>query len=228
MSKMNNLQKALIMVENESIERYEAELSAEGKHEFSESYLKRRKEIIESSLDKSFSPMRVKQHNAGPHRLHLRTILVAALIMLLATVSVIAIAKPHIYYVIKEKIDSWRITFTQEDSSDETSLVPVIPMVPDGFSIIEEELTEAHYYLVMENKGGHMIIYEQMIPNTASINIDSERNENTVEMINGSKVVCSREGEATMLLINDGMYIYQISGTASEEMLREIAESILK
>ena len=34
MSKMNNLQKALIMVEDESIDRYEAELAAEGKHEF--------------------------------------------------------------------------------------------------------------------------------------------------------------------------------------------------
>ena len=216
------------MVEDESIDRYEAELAAEGEHEFSESYLKRRKEIIESSLDKGFTPVRAKQHNTRPRRLHFRTILVAALIMLLATVSVIAIAKPHIYYVIKEKIDSWRITFSQEDSSDEESLVPVIPMVPDGFLIIEEELTEAHYYLVMENKDEHLIIFEQLLPNTASINIDSERNENTVEMINGSEVICSREGGTTMLLINDGRYIYQISGTTSEKLLREITESILK
>lgn len=228
MSKMNNLQKALIMVEDESIDRYEAELAAEGKHEFSESYFKRRKEIIEKSYDKSFAPLRAKQYNTKPRRLHLRTMLVAAIIMLLATLSVIAITKPHIYYVIKEKKDSWRITFAQEDSSDEASLVPVIPMVPDSFSIIEEELTEAHYYLVMENKGEHMIIYEQMLPNAASINIDSERNENTIELINGSEVICSRKGEATMLLINDSRYIYQISGTASEKLLREIAESIMK
>ena len=71
-------------------------------------------------------------------------------------------------------------------------------------------------------------VYEQMLPNAASINIDSERNENTVELINGSEVICSREGEATMLLINDSRYIYQISGTASEKLLREIAESIMK
>lgn len=43
MREMNKLQKALIMVEDESICRYETELKAEGEHEFSESYLKRRK-----------------------------------------------------------------------------------------------------------------------------------------------------------------------------------------
>ena len=228
MSEMNNLQKALIMVEDESIDRYEAELAAEGEHEFSESYLKRRKEIIESSLEKGFTPVRTKQHNTRPRRLHFRTILVAALIMLLATVSVIAITKPHIYYVIKEKIDSWRITFTQEDSSDESSLIPVIPMVPDGFNITEEESTEANYYLVMEDNDKHLIIYEQMLPDGTAVYIDSERNENTTEGIEGTEVVCSREGAVTMLLVNDGRYIYQISGTASEQLLREMAGSILK
>ena len=207
MSEMNNLQKALIMVEDKSIERYEAELAAEGEHEFSESYLKRRKEIIEKSLEKSFKPVRSKQHNTRPRRLHFRTILVAALIMLLATVSVIAIAKPHIYYLIKEKMDSWRITFTQDDIYDEASLIPVIPTIPDGFDITEEESTEVHYYLVMEDNDKHLIIYEQMLPDGSAVNIDSERNENTVEMINGSEVICFREGDAAMMLINDGRYI---------------------
>ena len=228
MREMNNLQKALIMVEDESIDRYEAELAAEGEHEFSESYLKKRKEIIERSLNSGFTPVRAKQHNTRPHRLHFRTILVAALIMLLATVSVIAITKPHIYYVIKEKIDSWRITFTQEDSSDESSLIPVIPIVPDGFNITEEESTEANYYLAMEDNDKHLIIYEQMLPDGTAVNIDSERNENTVEIINGSEVICFREGDATIMLFNDGRYIYHIRGNASEQLLREMVEDILK
>lgn len=182
---------------------------------------------IERSLDKSFTPVRAKQNKTRPRRLHFHTILVAALVMLLATVSVIAITKPHIYYVIREKKDSWRITFTQKDSSDEVSLIPIIPTIPDGFDIIEEESTETNFFLVMEDKDEHLIIFEQMLPDGTAVNIDSERNENTVEIINETEVICYREGEATILLLDDGRYMYHIRGNISKQLLKDMAASIL-
>ena len=187
--------------------------------------MRRRKDIIDIASGITGAPDG-KQYKRV-YRVSFRTILVAALIMLLATASVIAITKPHIYYVIKEKIDRWSITFTQENDADQSDLVPVWPQIPKGFSVTENEVTESHFYLVMEDDDNHIIIFEQLAPDGASINIDSERNENTNEVINETEVIISREGNAIMMIFNDGNYVYHIRGNASEKILREIADDIL-
>ena len=106
-------------------------------------------------------------------------------------------------------------------------MVPVWPQIPKGISVTENEVTESHFYLVMEDDDNHIIIFEQLAPDGASINIDSERNENTNEVINETEVIISREGNAIMMIFNDGNYVYHIRGNASEKILREIADDIL-
>ena len=227
MNDMNNLQKALMIIEEDRASKYDDLYDSPEPHEFSQGYLKRRRNILSMYEDCQVGTATPAPTYRRARKIRLRTILVAALIMLLATASVIAITKPHVYYVIKEKIDHWAITFIQEDNIGESALIPVWPQIPEGFSVIEKEATESHFYLAMEDDDNHIIIFEQLPPDGASINIDSERNENTIESINETDVVISREGDAIMMLFNDGNYAYHIRGNVSEQMLREMAEDIL-
>lgn len=148
---------------------------------------------------------------------------------MLACISVIAITKPHIYYVIKEKIDSWDIVFNKEDSDHtEEGFVIIKPQIPDGFTIVSEEALEVDYFLSLENANGENINYEQMLPEGTSISIDSERLNNTTEMINGMEVVVSRDESFISLVFNDGEYIYQIDGNADEKLLRQMMMSVIE
>lgn len=66
-----------------------------------------------------------------------------------------------------------------------------------------------------------------MLPDGLSIGIDSERAENTVEEIRGNEAVVSRDGEVTMIICNDGEYIYVIDGDVDERILRRMIESVI-
>lgn len=224
---MNNLQQALLNIEEERIHKYEDMMDSMEQHEFSDSYMRRRREIIDAAKTKSFARTAVVSPRRA-HRLRLRTILVAALIMLLATVSVIAIAKPQIYYVIKEKLTHWDITFERENAHEIDEVVPVKPNIPEGFEIVEEDLNPVNYYLVLEDGEGRLIIYEQMLPEGTNIALDSERSDNSVLSLNGNDVIVSKEGNATMLICNDGDYIYHIRSTASEEIIWNMLEEAVK
>lgn len=229
MREMNNLQKALLMAMETELNQYEKLAESEPDHTFSRSYLKRKKEIIRMANRQTAMLRNGVYRYSTARRVSFKTILVAALIMILATVSVIAIANPQIFYVIKERIDSWRITFDVDSTENAVyTFSAVRPEIPDGFIIEEEEELDFEYYLYLQNDSGEVIHYNQYLPDGLSINIDSERSDNKVEIIDGNEIVVSREGEAIQYIFNDGRYIYHILGTADEELLRGMMESILR
>lgn len=189
--------------------------------------MRRRKDIIDIASGITGAPDG-KQYKRV-YRVSFRTILVAVLVMIMATITVIAITKPHIYYVIKEKIDNWRITFIDEDTYDNENggFVAVKPQLPEGFTIVLEEELENNYFLSIENAEGEIINYDQRLPEGTTISIDSEHSENKTETINGSDVVISKEGGTITYICNDGKYIYHIHGNADEKRMREMMMSII-
>lgn len=228
MSDMNNLQKALLIVEEDKARKYDHIDESILMHRFSHRYLRRREEIIGVGREQHAESTVHTLNYRRAYRLRLRTILVTALIMLLATISVIAIAKPHIYYVIKEKIDSWRITFILEDNEIiDNSFDYVKPRIPDGFTVVLEEKLENDYFLSMKDSSGAIINYEQMQPDGTTISVDSEHSNNITKIVNGVEIVISRENNATTFICNDGKYIFQIQGNADEDLLRQMMMSII-
>ena len=227
MSNKNNLQKALLLVEKEEAQKYNDIFESPEPHTFSKKYLRRRKDIIDIASGRTIEP-EGKQYKRV-YRISFRTILVAALVMIMATITVIAVTKPHIYYVIKEKIDNWRITFIDEDTSDNENggFVAVKPQLPEGFKIVLEEELEDNYFLSIENAEGDIINYDQRLPEGTTISIDSEHSENKTETINGSEVVISKEGDTITYICNDGKYIYHIHGNADEKLLKEMMMSVI-
>lgn len=228
MNEMNNLQKSLLIVEEDKARKYDHINKSILMHRFSRRYYKRREVIIGACKEQlAVSTVRASYYRRT-NRLRLRTILVAALIMLLATISVIAITKPHIYYVIKEKINSWRIIFISENNEIiDNSFNYIKPQIPDGFTIVLEEKLENDYFLSMKDPSGAIINYEQMQPVGTTISVDSEHSNNTTEIVNGVELVISREKNATTFICNDGKYIFQIQGNADEGLLRQMMMTVI-
>ena len=229
MEDMNNLQKALLIIEEDRADKYDDLYESPETHEFSQKYLMRRGEILSMyEAQQVYTATSVPIYRRA-RKIRLRTILVAALIMLLATASVIAITKPHIYYVIKEKIDSWKITFNEEDNEGgDNNFEAVKPLIPEGFTVTQEEELENNYFLSLESSSGAIIIYEQIQPDGTSIRVDSEHSDNMSEIINGIEVVISKTEQTTTFICNDGKYIYQIYGNADEDLLRHMMMNIIE
>lgn len=229
MEDMNNLQKALLIIEEDRADKYDDLYESPEPYEFSQGYLMRRGEILSMYEAKQVDAATSVPTYRRARKIRLRTILVAALIMLLATASVIAITKPHIYYVIKEKIDSLKITFIEEDNDGgDSNFEAVKPLIPEGFTVTQEEELENNYYLSLENSSGTIIIYEQIQPEGTSIRIDSEHSDNKTETINGLEIVISKTEQTTTFICNDGEYIYQIYGNADEDLLRRMMMNIIE
>lgn len=229
MNDMNNLQKALLIIEEDRACKYDDLYKSPEMHEFSQGYLKRRGEIISMYEGRRVDAATHVLTYRRARKIRLRTILVAALIMLLATASVIAITKPHIYYVIKEKIDSWKITFIEEDAEVvDNNFDAVMPLIPNGFTVVQEEEFENSYFVLLENDAGEVITYDQRLPEGASISVDSEYSENATEIINGNEVVISKDEQAIAFICNDGKYIYQIYGDVDEGLLRQMMMSVIE
>ncbi len=226
---MNKLQEALYNIEIETAEAYENELSAQTEHEFSRSYLNHKRETIkmyENESAESYYQHSFEKAHRRPIRV--RTILIAALIMLFATASVIAVAKPQIYYVIKEKLRSWDITFSAESDEPSDNTFEVIkPAIPDGFEITMEEQAEFSYFLTCENNEGKFISYDQSLADGLSVSIDSERSTNETVNIDGEDVIVSRENNITTLIFNDGKYVYRISSNKDETLIINLMKDIL-
>lgn len=227
MSDKNNLQKALLLVEEEESQKYSDIFKSPEPHNFSKEYLRRRKEIIDIASERARAP--VGKHYKKVYKIRFRTILVAALVMIMATITVIAITKPHIYYVIKEKIDSWVITFVQEDKDvGEVVFTPQKPEIPKGFEVVTEESLKTMYYLEINNNNGESLSFEQRLPGSISVGIDSERSENEIKTINGRDVIFSKEGNVITAICDDGDYVYIIVGNTNENIVLYMIKGIVE
>ena len=222
---MNNLQKALLDIREERIIEYDQLLSQHPKHTFSRRYCARKKRIIKDYSHNNSVTVRGNNHNSTC-RLSFRTILVAILIMILATASVIAIVKPKIYYDIKEMIDRWRITFSVEGESEEDRFEPIMPVIPSGFELVSEEVDEYSYSLQLRNQEGKVITYDQSKPDGVSIIIDKENHSTHKEYYKDHEIVISKSKAAVTVLCEDNKYIYLIAGDVDESLLIHMIESL--
>lgn len=222
---MNNLQKALLDVQEERTNEYDKMLSQHPEHSFSWRYNVRRKKIIKASTRKNAIMDNIHTH-IPTYRFSFRTVLVAVLIMILATASVIAIVKPKIYYDIKEMIDRWRITFSVEGESEENSFEPIKPVIPEGFEIVSEENGDFTYSLKLRNQEGKEIIYDQSTPDGMSIILDSENHTTRKGYYKNHEIVISKSDEVVTILCEDSKYIYLIAGDVDESIMIRMMESL--
>ena len=229
----DKLEYALTDVLDEEIIAY-GEMGSQDHHVFSRRYKKRKQKILQEATygDRKFAytnPYRAG-HMSRRRRI---AILAAVLIMILAmSAVVIAIIKPHIYYVIKEKVISWDISFEQEkdetsSKNDAVQFAYMKPKTPNGYSIVSENKESDRYSVEYKDDDGHSIYYSQYLPDDVTTSIDSERHKITKEKIGEYEVVIGVSDKDVLSICNDGNYVYDIDGTCDADTIKKMMESIL-
>lgn len=103
------------------------------------------------------------------------------------------------------------------------------PDVPDGYDVIEEtEWAKGQYYICMADDDLHEIMYRQSVPDSSGIAINTEASGYTETEINGFKAIRYEPPGLIGYVWTDERYVYKISGSCSEELLLEVAESVVK
>ena len=223
---MTNLKKALSELQEERTSEYEALLDQQPEHHFSRGYRRRRSEIVAMASRKAkVNTNEFKFRTVS--RFSFRSAMVAVIVMILASASVIAIAKPEIIFNIKEKFTHWDIDVVQknaDEASDE--FVPIKPDAPKGYEITSEELGSYTYLVIYEDKEGNEIAYDQGT-SSSKIYLDSEGIDTYETTINGHKAIISRHSvDATTIIIEDGVYVYLLSGHCPFEDVYDFAEKL--
>lgn len=234
----NDFRKALTDILDEEIVAY-SKAESRSTYTFSRNYEDRKKRIL-SSVALSLNAAELDKCHFEIHRRHGQTsrrrkisMLVAILIMVLAmTAVVIAVAKPHIYYVIKETLTSWDITYDREaGTSDEAEqnevLKQIVPITPEGYTIVSKEEDPNSFSIDYEDDDGHHIYYSQCLPDGLMTSMDAERHKIRVEIINGSEVIIATSDKDMLATFANDDYVFEIGGSCDKKIIMEMIENII-
>lgn len=155
--------------------------------------------------------------------------LIIAAISFTTTMSVEAY-RVRFFEVITEVWDEFTsIVFKSEEEINDEKLVAVNPeYIPEGFSIVEEELSDYINLIVYTNSNNIEIIYEQSLISDGEIILDTEGVEvKTTDIENHEISYFSNKG-VNQVYWNDDNYTYAFISSIDIEELFKITKSILK
>ena len=164
---MNELiKKALIESITLEYDEWEKKLAELEEHVFSDEFEQGMKKIYLASA----KPYVIVQRHAIR-----RAVLIAALIVLMASVVTLAITAPKIYYMVQKNPDSWDVHFFQDDSQELVSkeMDIIVPNYPEGFEVKNTEQFPGAFIIELKNENGVEITYNQIEANSG-ITLDAE------------------------------------------------------
>ncbi|MBR0341702.1 MAG: DUF4367 domain-containing protein [Oscillospiraceae bacterium] len=238
MQECNNLYEALILVIDDDIRNASKSLSEISEHQFSPEFEREMARLIKEIDEKEKTDETVQiEDSAHEHRTVLIfgkalrrsiAVMIAAVLILAMAATSIAVIKPNVYYVIKEKITHWLIDPAYEGDVD-INFVPYKFILPDEYAVIDEQIEENSYEVRATDKNGHVISISQYAHDTGvSFQIDSEGENIVKDKINGSDIVISiHEPDITVLVEND-QYVFLLAGNCDYEVIDNIVKDIVK
>lgn len=159
-------------------------------------------------------------------RKSLKFILIAAILMSLAT-TIFVVAKPAFEkYSLKKSSDHSMYDVIIDDKSNVKKVSSLnVNYIPSGFEKTDSYKSEYQYIYKYEKDKEYFVI--EKIKLNSSINYDTEHTCEEIIKINGKDVIC-RQGENGFkdYLYNDGNYIYSISGNISNAEFVNIIQNI--
>lgn len=161
-----------------------------------------------------------------PRRIFLIAAIIAIILAMAATA--IGVTRPQIFYDIKEKLTHWDIMFVQDSKEAITPGFDYIrPDVPKGYHITEEVIGGNNYFIEFRNESDESIRYEQMRPDAANLSIYNEGGKISHQNINGHDAVITQWDDDTMIVIEDGEYVFELEGNCDYNTLIDIAKNII-
>lgn len=121
------------------------------------------------------------------------------------------------------------ITFKSEKEIIDRKLVAINPdYIPEGFSILEEDVNDYVNTVIYENEINEEIIYEQILISNGEIIFDTEDVEVKTMNIGNQTINFFTNKEVSQIYWNDDLYIYTLNSTIDMEEIIKIAKSILE
>ena len=158
---------------------------------------------------------------------------VACILLLLAlaattvTFSVEALREPFLRFVVETFEKGSRLIFPA-DSAEDQPIEPMLPAyIPDGFSLNLDMSDQFSVFLLYKNADGKEISFMQQSTNGTTIGLNTEGITPKKIMIlhTYEGLIFTHEEEANLTFSTDE-YVFNLTGTLSEEELLKIAESI--
>ena len=101
------------------------------------------------------------------------------------------------------------------------------PETPEGYEVVSEDKEEGSHYMIEYLKGKEEITYSQMADvESMGLSIDSDDPGFKEITINGYKGYSSHDEYGCFMIWSDGVYLYNIGGSCSMNIIKRMAESI--
>lgn len=121
------------------------------------------------------------------------------------------------------------ITFKSEKEIIDRKLVAINPdYIPEGFSILEEDVNDYVNTVIYENEINEEIIYEQILISNGEIIFDTEDVEVKTMNIGNQTINFFTNKEVSQIYWNDDLYIYTLNSAIDMEETLKMAKSILE
>ena len=221
----NKMKQALILALEEEIAKAEEEMKNAPAHTFSKRHEKKIEKIIrDSETIREEDHAGRKYHRVKPKRI--AAIIVAAILFVAAASVAVAVVKPQIYYIIKEKLISWDITFSNSQEEPSVTFEYIKPEVPEGYEVVEETKSELSYSVTYSD-GSNEIGYEQTVYDGLTVSLDNERHNNHEETLEGRTIIVSEGDTSTTIVFENGEYVFSVDGTCDESILYDVVRGVM-
>lgn len=177
--------------------------------------------VFSKSFDKRMDILTDKMRNNKYHRMSrktMRVLIVAAIILSFATTA-FAIPSTRKYLITQFK-DHFLYTVTDIAEINKTDNI-VVEYIPDGFIKTDEDVSDIGIYNEYCKDELRFIIYKN--PIDVSVNYDNTSYE--VMEINNIEFIIAELNNTMVIIWNNGLYTYRISGNIDKELLLRIAAS---
>jgi hypothetical protein len=230
---MDKLKAALLQSIDDEINSYEAHMESESELALSQDFEAKMRKLIAEMNYKTTShsdPVKRKTVHIFGRQVR-RAVLVAAVIVVLfaATITAVAIIRPEVFFNIDKDSAFWNIWPAAEiEKNDEHSIVPVMPKVPDGYSLSADDTDAVGVSLRYEDSEGHFIDYLQYYYEDVSLSIDSEGEIQETDIHGRKAVVAHHKDNSHTIIVGINEYVFFVSGDCDYEILINIVENVIK
>ncbi len=209
--------------ESVRLELAEADLLDEVPEEaFSFRYQKRKEQII---------PMAERRYISFGNRTVRRAALLSAVLVLIFAMSAVVLAfmLPTIHYEIRKGSIDWQVDFHQEDPDNmmPERFVYIEPEAPPGFHKSDEYRDETRSIIRYEDETGNRIHFEQHSSVGVRAYLDAEGEYIEEKVINGRRCIVMTDGGKSMVLFDNGYYIFGIDGDCELDVLEGMMKEVL-
>lgn len=212
----NELGNALASHLDREISLYEEEMYQKEEYVFSEKFI---------GEMKVFTQRKNYHKKSVPRRRKLIIALVAILVMIISSVTVIAASQKHIEYVLNEYDGNCEVTF--KSIKEQTGSIDCVKPKVSSEYVITDESDEGNMYYIDYTNGKEDIHYQQIIPDGTCLAFNTTQSDVQKLRIHGRDALVFYENDYYTIIVEDGRYVYSVMGNCKYEELYSIAEDCL-